>query len=305
MHAIQPRWCLADMPPQTGRHVLITGANRGLGFDMAQALAASGAALTIAVRNVAAGEAARARILAQTPGAAIAVRAINLENLTALRGCADAIIAERPPIDILIHNAGVVLEPFGVTDDGFERHLGVNFLAPFALTLGLLGHMRRDGQARVIAIASLAHRLARQFPLDDFAFARSPYTPMEAYGRSKLAILLFTLGFNRRCAASAIPVAALPAHPGYSNTNGDKGGWLIRLLTRSIAQPTARGALPLLYAATAPGLAPGTYIGPGGLGELRGAPGLAKRSVKASDEGLAEALWHAAERATGVRFADR
>lgn len=304
MPNIHPRWTLADMPPQNRRHVLITGANRGLGFDMAQALAAAGATLTIAVRNVPAGEAARVRILARAPHADINIRAINLENLAQLRGFAAKIIAERPPIDILIHNAGVVLEPLGHTDDGFERHLGVNFLSPFALTLSLLGHMRQDGNARVIFVASLAHTLARQFPLDDFTFANTPYTPMEAYGRSKLSVLLLTLALNRRCAEAGVPVAAIPAHPGYSNTNGDKGGWVIRLLTRLIAQPTARGALPLLYAATAPGLPAGTYVGPGGLRELRGLPAAAKRSAKAQDEDLAERLWRAAELATGVRFPD-
>jgi NAD(P)-dependent dehydrogenase (short-subunit alcohol dehydrogenase family) len=290
------------MPSQAGRHVLITGANRGLGFDMAQALAGAGAVVTMAVRNVAAGQAARERILLQAPRADITVRAVDLENLRHLRAFAAAVVAERPPVDVLIHNAGVILEGLGHTADGFERHIGVNFLAPFVLTLGLLGHMRRDGAARVLGIASLAHTLTRSFTTDDFAFAQGGYAPMEAYARSKLATLLFTAALNRRLAAAGVKVTAVAAHPGYSRTNLDKGSRLVRLATRLISQPTAQGALPLLYAATMPGLAADTYIGPDGVGELRGWPGLAKRSAQARDAALAERLWQAAERATGATF---
>lgn len=299
------------MPPQRGRHVLITGANRGLGLDMARAFAGKGAMVTMAVRNTSAGEAARRAIIAAHPGADIEVRHIDLEDLAALRGFAAAVMQQRAPVDVLINNAGVVLEAFGKTRDGFERHLGVNHLAPFVLSLSLLPHLQAAPQARVVGIASLAHRLCKSFRPDDFTFAAGGYTPMEAYGRSKLATLLFTSEFNRRLQALAgaegrqTTVAAMAAHPGYSRTNLDKGNIVIRAMTRLLSQPTEIGALPLLYAATQPGLAAGSYIGPRGLQELRGLPGMASRSAAASDADLARSLWQASEAATGMRFPGR
>ncbi len=293
-------WNITDIPPQHGRHVLITGANRGLGFETAIALAQAAVDLTLAVRNLDAGNVARTRILANTPNAHIAVRQVDMENLASIKTFADDIRQTRPPIDILIHNAAAILAPQGRTVDGFETHMAVNHIAPFALTMHLLAHMPAT---RIVNMSSAAHKMCKSFRPDDFAFNHGAYTPMEAYGRSKLAALLFTAGLNSRLTAAGGKAFAVTAHPGYSNTNHDKGGFVMRLATALFAQPPAMGALPALYAATMPNVHPGAFIGPGGLAEMRGYPAPAKPSAQATDNDLAEQLWAASARATGLDFA--
>jgi NAD(P)-dependent dehydrogenase (short-subunit alcohol dehydrogenase family) len=295
-------WTTADIPSQRGRHILITGANRGLGFEIACAVAAHGADLTVGVRDLAAGEAARARLLAIAPAARIDLHRVDFANLASVRDFAETVAQDPRPIDVLVNNAAAILAPQGRSADGFETHMAVNHLAPFVLTLALLGRLDAAPAARIVNTSSNGHKLTKTFALDDLGFEKTKYTPMEAYCRSKLAALLFTQALNRRLRARNAHTIAVACHPGYANTNPRLGGLGMRIATWLLAQPAAMGALPALYAATAPGVAADAYIGPGGLGELRGYPAPARRSARAQDSALAEALWKLSEKFTGESF---
>jgi len=293
------RWTQSDIPPQRGRHILITGANRGLGFEVASALAASGADLTLGVRSLPAGEAARARILAGSPGARIDLLVVDLASLASVRSFADIVAGDPRPIDVLINNAAAILAPEGRSADGFETHMAVNHFSPFVLTRALLPRLEAGPAGRIVNMSSNGHKLTRTFALDDLDFERTQYAPMEAYCRSKLAALLFTQALNRRLRADGARTIAVAAHPGYSNTNPHLGSVGIRITTWLLAQQANMGALPALYAACAPEVEADAYIGPGGLAELRGYPAPARRSALAQDVELAEAFWRISEQRTG------
>jgi len=288
------RWTPADIPDQSGRHLVITGGNSGIGFEAARMLAGAGARVTLAVRDVAKGERAAAEI-----GGAVGVRELDLSRLDSVRAFA---AATREPVDVLVNNAGVMVPPFARTADGFELQLGTNHLGPFALTNLLLPRITD----RVVTVSSGAHRMGR-LNFDDLNWERRPYRRWAAYGQSKLANLLFTLELERRLTAAGSPVRALAAHPGYSATNLQFGygnrvvDRLMTVLNRMVAQSAAMGALPTAYAATQD-LPGGSYVGPDGRNEIGGYPTLVGRSVAARDVGLAERLWSASEELTGVRF---
>lgn len=298
-------WTLADLPSQHGRIAVVTGANRGLGFQISESLAASGATVVMACRDAQRARDAADAITARHPQAQLDVTIpIDLDSLDSVRRAGAAIAARYPRIDLLIHNGAAILVPLATTLDGLERHIGINHYAPFLLTGLLLPSLQAAPAARVIGMASLAHKLTPGLNLDDPLFQRRAYKPMEAYGSSKLAALLFTNELNRRLQRAGSPVIAATAHPGYSNTNPDTGGFWLRLATRLFAQPAGDGALPALYAATAPGVRGGDYIGPGGYKELRGAPKPAQMRPEARDAALAARLWAESERITGCRYLD-
>ncbi|MDX8031297.1 oxidoreductase [Lentzea sp. BCCO 10_0856] len=288
------RWTAGDLPDLTGRSVVVTGAASGVGRGTATAFAAAGARTVLAVRDVAAGERAAAAMPGNTE-----VRELDLANLASVRAFAEG---WQGGLDVLVNNAGVAMTPHGHTVDGFELQFGTNHLGHFALTNLLLPSIT----GRVVTVASGAHK-AGVLDLDDLDFSRSGYTPVKAYGRSKLANLLFTLELERRCREAGSPVRALSSHPGYSATNlGTKGRnrylvKVVHLVGRYLAQTEAQGALPSLYAATQdlPGAG---YVGPDGRWELHGHPALVGRSAAASDPVLARRLWETSERLTGVTF---
>jgi NAD(P)-dependent dehydrogenase (short-subunit alcohol dehydrogenase family) len=287
------KWTAADLPPQTGRTIIITGANSGIGLSAATELARAGAEVILAVRNTAKGEAAAAQI---GPGAQ--VRELDLASLASVRAFADNVAG---PIDVLINNAGVMAVPDSRTADGFEMQFGTNHLGHFALTGLLLDRIT----ARVVTVSSGAHRIGK-IRLDDLNWNAGTYKRWPAYGQSKLANLLFTFELQRRLAASGSSVTAMAAHPGYASTNlqfhtasfQDK---LMAIGNRLIAQSAAMGALPTLFAATQdiPG---GSYVGPDGIGEQRGHPRLVGASSAARDEAVAATLWERSEALTGVTF---
>ncbi|WP_335617999.1 SDR family NAD(P)-dependent oxidoreductase [Lentzea guizhouensis] len=246
------------------------------------------------MRDVAAGERAAAAMSGTTE-----VRELDLANLASVRAFAEAWQGE---LDVLVNNAGVAMTPFGRTADGFELQFGTNHLGHFALTNLLLPAITD----RVVTVASGAHK-AGTLDLDDLDFARSGYTAVKGYGRSKLANLLFTLELDRRCREAGSSVRALSAHPGYTASNlGTKGRnkhlvKVVHLAGRYLAQTEEQGALPSLYAATQD-LPGASYVGPDGRFELHGHPALVGRSAAASDPVLARRLWEASERLTGVSF---
>lgn len=282
------------MPDQSGRHIVITGGNSGIGLEAARMLAGAGARITLAVRDMAKGDRAAAEI-----GASVDVRALDLSRLDSVRAFA---AATREPVDVLVNNAGVMAVPFARTADGFELQFGTNHLGPFALTNLLLPQITD----RVVTVSSGAHRMGR-IDLDDLNWERRSYRRWEAYGQSKLANLLFTLELERRLTASGSPVRALAAHPGYSATNlqfhygNPVVDRFMAVLNRVVGQSAAMGALPTLYAVTQD-LPGASYVGPDGRNEIRGHPTLVGRSAAASDLTVAERLWAASEELTGVRF---
>ncbi|GAB3201976.1 oxidoreductase [Geodermatophilus arenarius] len=287
-------WTPADIPDQTGRTVVVTGATSGLGLATARALAERGARVVLAVRDPARGESAAAGL----PGD-VEARSLDLADLASVRAFADAWDG---PLDVLVNNAGIMMVPQGRTADGFELQFGTNHLGHFALTNLLLPHLTD----RVVTVASTAHRMGG-LDLADLDWQTRRYSAERAYGASKLANLLFTLELQRRLTAAGSPVRALAAHPGWAATNlqGRTGNRLkdafALLGNRVVAQSAEQGALPTLFAATAD-LPGGSYAGPGQLMETRGAPTLVGRSNAASDVATAARLWTASAELTGVDF---
>jgi NAD(P)-dependent dehydrogenase (short-subunit alcohol dehydrogenase family) len=296
------RWTVRDMPALQGRRALVTGANRGLGLEIARALARAGASVVMACRDVGKGEAAAAQLQAEIPAARLEVMTVDLADLGSIRRFAQDFAARHATLDILCNNASAILVPFAKTRDGFEMHLGTNVIGTYALTLQILDCLRAAPAARIVNTASLAHRLTPGMDFDDPHFARKPYKDMDAYGKSKLGTLQLTFELDRRLRRAGAPVIAVAAHPGYTATNLDLGSFFMRLSTRLFAQPPAMGALPALYAATAAGVTGGEYYGPGGFKELKGHPAKADCRPEARDPQQAAQLWALCEQATGLHY---
>jgi NAD(P)-dependent dehydrogenase (short-subunit alcohol dehydrogenase family) len=286
----------ADIPDLTGRTAIVTGANSGIGLVTAQALAAHGARVILAVRDPAKGQQAADAMRAPGPSE---VRLLDLASLDSVRAFARD--WSRQPIDLLINNAGVMIPPLSRTADGFELQFGTNHLGHFALTNLLLPNIT----GRVVTLSSSAHRYGR-IDFDDLNWERRRYRAWRAYGQSKLANLLFTAELQRRLTEAGSPVLSMAAHPGYAATNlqSHSGSRLMEfamgtLGNRLLAQDAASGALPTLYAAVAD-LPGNTFAGPSGFGGTRGAPAPGARSRAASDAEVARRLWQVSESLTGV-----
>ena len=299
------------MPSQAGRRAIVTGTG-GLGFETALELARAGASVVLAGRNRDAGERALARIAAAVPAAQIAFGLLDLADLASVAAFAAERAEAGAPIDILVNNAGVMAPPRRkTTKDGFELQFGTNFLGHFALTAQLLPLLRKSGAPRVVSLSSLAHRRGR-IGFDDLQGERR-YRPWQAYSQSKLAMLLFALELQRRSDAGRWGLTSIAAHPGWAATEliakgpASGGGGLVALLAPLVAplfsQSAAGGALPTLYAATAPDAQPGGYYGPDGFYEIRGAPAPARITGEGNDPAVAARLWDVATRLTGAAFA--
>jgi NAD(P)-dependent dehydrogenase (short-subunit alcohol dehydrogenase family) len=279
-----------SIPDQTGRTAVVTGANSGLGLATARALAAAGAHVVLAVRDVAKGEAA------DVPGD-VEVRRLDLADLESVRGFADAWTGD---LDLLVNNAGIMAVPAGVTVDGFELQFGTNHLGHFALTNLLLPSLTD----RVVTLSSLMHRVG-SIAMQDLNWQQRPYSAERAYGQSKLANLLFTLELQRRLTAAGSRVRAMAAHPGWAATNlQSRSGSRVKdgamaLGNALLGGSAERGAVPVLYAATAD-LPGGSYVGP--RFGLVGPPARVSRSKGAKDVDLAHRLWAASAELTGVDF---
>jgi NAD(P)-dependent dehydrogenase (short-subunit alcohol dehydrogenase family) len=296
-------WTAADIPPQEGRTVVVTGATSGLGYHTARELAGAGAQVVLAVRDTARGEQVRKEI-----GAAAVVR-LDLTELASVRDAAAELLDRWPKIDVLVNNAGVMALPRRTTADGFELQMATNHLGPFALT-GLLIAALHD--ARVVTVSSGAHR-GGKIAFDDLQNERR-YHRWRVYSQTKLANLLFMFELGRRAATAGLELRSVAAHPGLAKTNlqavGPKmdGSRLREFVlvrgTRLIGQSDAQGALPSLYAATVTDLPSGTYVGPDGIFEGRGQPKLVSASKAAHDEDAARQLWEVSEELTGVRYLD-
>jgi NAD(P)-dependent dehydrogenase (short-subunit alcohol dehydrogenase family) len=286
-------WTDADLPDQSGRTVVVTGANSGLGAATARALAAHGAHVVLACRNVDKGRAAAATMTGR-----VEVRALDLSELASVHRFADA----TPTVDVLINNAGVMAVPSGQTHDGFELQFGTNFLGHFALT-GLLIDRLTD---RVVTLTSGLHRIGR-IRLDDLNWRRRHYRRWAAYGQSKLADLMFALELQRRLDRKRSPLRSLAAHPGWAATELQSHtesiqDRLMALANRVIAQDAAGGALPTLFAAVSPDAVNGGFYGPRAVYGLRGGAGPARLPRLARHPGLAQRLWEVSVARTGVGY---
>lgn len=293
-------WTTTHIPDQTGRTAVITGANTGLGFETAKALAAKGAHVVLAVRDAAKGKQAAAQISGD-----VTVQELDLTSLASIREAAEALKSGHDKIDLLINNAGVMTTPKGTTKDGFELQFGTNHLGHFALTGLLLDAILDVDGARIVTVSSNGHKMGGAIHFDDLQWERS-YSRMGAYTQSKLANLLFTYELQRRLAPRGKTIA-LAAHPGTSTTELARN--IPSALQRGfqavaplIAQSPAGGALPSLRAATDPGALGGQYYGPDGIAQQKGNPVVVASSAQSYDVELQRRLWAVSEELTGVTF---
>jgi NAD(P)-dependent dehydrogenase (short-subunit alcohol dehydrogenase family) len=296
-------WTTTDIPDQSGRVAVVTGSNTGLGLATAQALAGAGAEVVMAVRNLDKGETARAQILEEHPHATIRLQALDLASLDSVRAAADELLARYDRLDLLVNNAGLMYSKWQTTSDGFEMQMGVNHLGHFALTNLLLDRVMATAGSRIVSVSSVGHRI--RSTLDPATMmSGEKYDRIAAYGRSKLANLLFTYELQRRLDAVESTTAALAAHPGVSATELGRESPAVVQFSMKIGKPflqsAARGALPQLRAATDPDAAGGEYYGPDGFMEWRGNPVVVTSSERSHDRELQQALWAESERLTGI-----
>jgi NAD(P)-dependent dehydrogenase (short-subunit alcohol dehydrogenase family) len=297
------KWTTADIPDQSGRTAVVTGANTGLGYETATALAAKGAHVVLAVRNLDKGKAAADLIARAHPAAGVAVQELDLTSLESIRAAADQLRANHESIDLLINNAGVMMTPKSSTKDGFELQFGTNHLGHFALTNLLLDRVLAVPGSRIVTVSSQGHRFARRgIRFDDLQSERS-YSRVGAYGQAKLANLMFTYELQRRLQGTS--TIAVAAHPGGSNTElGRNTPAMIRAIFDTVGpllmQGADMGALPTLRAATDPGVLGGQYYGPDGFGEQRGYPKVVASSAVSHDVPAQRRLWAVSEELTSV-----
>jgi NAD(P)-dependent dehydrogenase (short-subunit alcohol dehydrogenase family) len=303
------RWTIKDIPDQSGKLAIVTGATGGLGLETAMELAGAGAEVILAGRNPAKGATAERLIRNRHGNAAVRFEVVDLASLASVSTFADRMLAAGRPIDILVNNAGVMaLAKRETTSDGNEMQFGTNYLAHFALT-GRLLPLLIAAKARIVQLSSIAHRNGR-IRLDDLNYAQG-YKPWPVYSQTKLAMLMFALELDRRSGASGWGLTSVAAHPGVATTdlmaNGPSAGggimaWVSGLGVKLIGQSAAEGALPQLMAATMPEVTGGQYFGPQGWMELKGPPGPGKIEPQALDADVAAKLWAASETLTGVSF---
>jgi NAD(P)-dependent dehydrogenase (short-subunit alcohol dehydrogenase family) len=303
-------WTAAEIPPLQGRVAIVTGATGGLGEKAAQELARAGAETILAGRNAIKGQAAVAAIRDKFPAAQVGFEAVDLADLASVAEFAQRYSSTHQSLDILINNAGVMALPHRQTTvDGFEMQFGTNFLGHFALTARLLPQLRAAAAPRIVNLSSIAHRTGT-IDFGDLQGDRF-YLPWKAYSQSKLAMLMFALELQRRSDATGWKLISLAAHPGWARTdlftNGPGTGGFIgfgaMLAAPIFSQSAEHGALPILFAAASPGVEPGGYYGPNGIGELKGPPGPARIGPQAKNRATAARLWESSERLLGVHFA--
>ncbi len=301
-------WSLRHLPRQTGQLAVVTGANSGIGLETTRGLAALGATVVMACRDLDKGRSAAADVRQSLPGAALDVRELDLADLASVRAFADT-FADGAPVDRLINNAGVMAVPERrETADGFEMQFGTNALGHFALTGLLLPRVLAAPASRVVWLSSIAHRDGR-LDFDDLQSRRS-YDPQRAYRQSKLADLVLSIEMQRRLSARGADTVSVAAHPGIAATELAEDmladmpvrAALAGLLIGRLAMPAWRGALPSLVAAAGHDAQPGSYIGPDGFREMRGDPAPAEIAPQALGPEAGRRLWEACERLTGVEM---
>lgn len=304
------KWESSDIPDQTDRVILVTGANSGLGYYSALALAAKGARVLLACRSLHRGGQAKAEIIQSLPQAHISVVELDLADLESVRACTQTLLSDYDRLDILMNNAGVMAIPRRETEQGFERQIGVNHLGHFALTGALMPLLLETPHSRIVNVSSIAHRSGR-VDFDDLHGKRK-YSRFGAYSQSKLANLLFTLELQRLLASRGADAVTVAAHPGYAATNLQYAGpreksskiemLIMRAMNAVFAQSAEQGALPQLFAATEPNISGGDFVGPDGWMGMRGHPRKLRAKETAYDEETARRLWQMSVDLTGEPY---
>jgi NAD(P)-dependent dehydrogenase (short-subunit alcohol dehydrogenase family) len=300
------------MPNQSGKLAVVTGANSGLGLETTAALAAAGATVVMACRDAAKARTAFEEVRRRTPSAAIEIMPLDLADLSSVRQFAKQLSAKYPQLDLLCNNAGVMAVPLRRTREGFEMQIGTNHFGHYALTGLLLDRLTAAPAARIVNVASQAHRWTRGMDLADINWEHKPYKRWDAYGKSKLANLLFTFELDRRLKKAGLDVITVASHPGYASTNLQfvgpamdqslVGKLAMQFGNALLGQSSALGALPSLYAATATDVQGGDYYGPSGFQQLHGSPVKVGCRKLARDPQLAAQLWELSAQLTGVQY---
>lgn len=308
--ATKASWSVECIPDLSGKTILVTGGNSGIGYEAARQFAGHGAHVVLACRDARNGHAAVTAITSEHPRASVEAMELDLASLASVRAFAEAYQIRHQRLDVLCNNAGVMALPYCQTADGFEMQFGANHLGHFALTGLLLARFLGTAGARVVTVSSGMHRIGR-IRFEDLQWTRG-YRKWAAYGHSKLANLLFAYELQRRLDGARAAAISVACHPGFAATNLQVAGprmagasvmaALTGFVTQLVAQPAALGALPTLYAATAPKVGGGDYIGPDGIGEMRGSPTKVQSSARSQDREVAGRLWEISEQLTGVRY---
>jgi NAD(P)-dependent dehydrogenase (short-subunit alcohol dehydrogenase family) len=303
-------WTADDIPDLSGKTIVVTGGNSGIGYEAALEFARKHAKVILACRDLGKARTAAAQITASSPNADVDLMALDLSSLASIRAFADAFHSQHQALHVLCNNAGVMAIPYRTTADGFEMQFGTNHLGHFALTGLLLDRLLATDGARVVNVSSTGHRFG-QIRFDDLQW-KSSYSKWRAYGQSKLANLLFTFEMQRRADAAGVKLLSVGCHPGYAATNlqavgprmqgSSLTGYIFELGNNLFAQSAAMGALPTEYAAVAPEVHGGDYIGPDGFAEQYGHPKKVGCSAAARDAASAKRLWEVSEQLTGVRY---
>lgn len=295
------KWTLAQVPSQDGKVAIVTGANVGIGYETALGLAQKGVEVVLACRNLQKAEDAKSNILNQYPTAKINCMTIDMSSLHAVREFATHYRRQYGKLDLLINNAGIMMSPYKMTEDGFENQFATNYLGHFALTGLLLPLLTSTPNSRIVTLSSLSYKWA-EIQFDDF-HAQKGYSRRKAYGQSKRACLLFAFDLQRRLSAAGYNTLSVAAHPGLAKTNLDQYfPALIRPLGSLFLQPAKNGALPVLYAALEKNIKGGEFIGPDGFQQMRGYPTKVDADAYSNDKQVAERLWKASEAMTNVFY---
>ena len=302
------KWTLNDMPDLTGKIVVVTGGNSGLGFETANVFAQKGAEVVLACRSESRAETAKDTILEECPEAKIAVIKMDLMDLESIRSFAEKFTQRYSQLHILVNNAGVMTTPYGLTKDGFETQMGTNYLGHFALTGLLLDVLARTPNSRVVTVSSIAHRWGKINLSNSIFESADKYLSMRAYGSSKLANLLFIYELQRKFEQNNNNIFALAAHPGATFTNLGRhreGKFLFKLfrpLIKMVLPNPKSGALSQLRAAVDASVKGGDFYGPSGFFQLGGHPVLVKSTKASHNLENAQKLWSLSEELTGVKY---
>lgn len=305
------KWSIDNIPDLSGKVAIVTGANSGLGYHTAEELARKGAAVTLVCRSQSRGEKALAEMQTNLPEATLELMLMDQSDLDSITKFSQQWLAKHDRLDLLINNAGVVQPPYGKTKQGFELQVGTNLIGPYALTAYLLPAIKNTLGARIVSVASAAHR-GNKLDIDDLNFERRPYKPPHGYSQSKIALLLWTMELDKRLKAANIDAIAVCAHPGFASTglvdsnmvlaNSAWGRAALKLGNATFANTALEGALCNLYAAVETGIQGNDYIGPDGFMEMRGGPKKVGTLPEAKDTHSAQKLWMKIEEMTGLSY---
>jgi len=295
------KWYSKDVPDQSGRVGIVTGASSGIGYETARILAEKNAKVIIAVRNPEKGNNALNKIKAGYSKADLSVMELDLADLKSVKQFAEVYKKEYKQLDLLINNAGVMIPPYSKTTDGFELQFGTNHLGHFALTGLLLDVVKKTAGSRIVNVSSMAHTQGN-INFDDLNWEKRKYTPWKAYGDSKIANLYFTYELAKKLGSAKDTPLVVAAHPGWTATELQRHSGLMSFLNNLFAQKIEMGALPTLYAAVASDVKSGDYFGPSGFKEIRGYPKKVESNALSKDTAIAKKLWDISEELTGITY---